>query len=408
MSSGAIIWAAAGPQMKHAAAAARAAPDFGMSFLLRWLVSLETGSRADGPVKFRRRLCRIAVSFDFLRKSDRTEPVLKPRRLLAMPDHVLDRLVTTLDVRLHAFAVCEIQSGARLNFDAMNVVVVHYVLSGEGVLTAKNASPVPFKAGALLIVPPNLSQSLTAGGIAERDVNAAENCSLLEDGLLLFDAAAGKPGDLRVICGTITASFGSSFGVFDLIRAPVVDSLTDASAVRAAYELLIAERAHPDYGTRALTEALMKQCLILLIRRQLKQGGALAQLFALSHDTRLAGVVHDILTRPAASHSLAELARVAGMSRSAFAKTFSETFGETPMDFVLRTRLHHAAELLRITDLPVKAIAASTGFASRSHFSRAFKAAFGADPSAYRSERSAARTHATYSNWFARMFVDSN
>lgn len=325
-----------------------------------------------------------------------------------MPDHVLDRLVTTLDVRLHAFAVCEIQSGARLNFDAMNVVVVHYVLSGEGVLTAKNASPVPFKAGALLIVPPNLSQSLTAGGIAERDVNAAENCSLLEDGLLLFDAAAGKPGDLRVICGTITASFGSSFGVFDLIRAPVVDSLTDAPAVRAAYELLIAERAHPDYGTRALTEALMKQCLILLIRRQLKQGGALAQLFALSHDTRLAGVVHDILTRPAASHSLAELARVAGMSRSAFAKTFSETFGETPMDFVLRTRLHHAAELLRITDLPVKAIAAGTGFASRSHFSRAFKAAFGADPSAYRSERSAARTHATYSNWFARMFVDSN
>lgn len=321
-----------------------------------------------------------------------------------MPDHVLDRLVTTLDVRLHAFAVCEVEAGARLNFDAMDVVVVHYVLAGEGIVSAEGSSPLPFKAGSLLIVPPNVSQSLTGGSVAERDVNAAENCSLLEDGLLLFDAAEGKRGDLRVICGTITASLGSSFGVFDLIRAPVVDSLTDAPAIRAAYQLLIAERAQPDYGTRALTEALMKQCLILLIRRQLKQGGPMAKLFALAHDTRLAEVVHDILTRPAASHSLLELARVAGMSRSGFAKAFSETFGETPMDFVLRTRLHHAAELLRISDLPVKAIAASTGFASRSHFSRAFKATFGVDPSAYRAERFGARTHATYTDWFARIF----
>jgi AraC family transcriptional activator of mtrCDE len=325
-----------------------------------------------------------------------------------MPDRVLDRLVTTLDVRLHAFAVCEIEAGARLKFDAMDVVVVHYVLSGDGVLTAKDSSPVPFKAGAILIVPPNVAQSLTGGAAATHDVNAAENCTLLEDGLLLFDAAEGKPGDLRVICGTITASFGSSFGVFDLIHAPIVDSLTDAPAVRSAYELLVAERAHPDYGTRALTEVLMKQCLILLIRRQLKQSGPLAQLFALSHDTRLANVVHDILTRPAASHRLSDLAQVAGMSRSAFAKSFAETFGETPMDFVLRTRLHHAAELLRISDLPVKTVAASTGFASRSHFSRAFKAAFGMDPSTYRAERSASRVHGTYSAWFTRMFASSS
>ena len=78
------------------------------------------------------------------------------------------------------------------------------------------------------------------------------------------------------------------------------------------------------------------------------------------------------------------------MSRSGFSKTFAETFGETPMDFVLRTRLHCAAKLLRISELPVKSIAASAGFASRSHFSRAFKAAYGADPSAYRASQRAA------------------
>jgi len=48
---------------------------------------------------------------------------------------------------------------------------------------------------------------------------------------------------------------------------------------------------------------------------------------------------------------------------------------------------HHGAELLRSTKLPVKLIAASIGFASRSHFSRAFASAYGADPSRFRSER---------------------
>lgn len=56
----------------------------------------------------------------------------------------------------------------------------------------------------------------------------------------------------------------------------------------------------------------------------------------------------------------------------------------SPMAFVARTRLHQSADMLRTTNLPVKVIAASIGFASRSHFSRAFRDAYGVDPSAYR------------------------
>ena len=74
------------------------------------------------------------------------------------------------------------------------------------------------------------------------------------------------------------------------------------------------------------------------------------------------------------------------MSRSAFAREFSNTLSMSPMAFVAKTRLHHAAELLKSTKLPVKVIAASIGFASRSHFSRAFASAYGADPSRFRSE----------------------
>jgi hypothetical protein len=49
----------------------------------------------------------------------------------AMSAEVLDKLLTTLSVRLNAFAVCEIQDGYRLGFDPHEAVTIHYVLSGK-------------------------------------------------------------------------------------------------------------------------------------------------------------------------------------------------------------------------------------------------------------------------------------
>jgi len=45
-----------------------------------------------------------------------------------------------------------------------------------------------------------------------------------------------------------------------------------------------------------------------------------------------------------------------------------------------------AGGLAALSGLPVKTVAARAGFASRSHFSRAFKASAGADPAGYRAQ----------------------
>ena len=91
-----------------------------------------------------------------------------------------------------------------------------------------------------------------------------------------------------------------------------------------------------------------------------------------------------MLDAPAATHSVASLACIAGMSRSTFAKEFAAAFQMTPMEFVAKTRLHHAAELLRSTAVPIKVIASSIGFSSRSHFSRSFREVYGTDPTNFR------------------------
>lgn len=303
---------------------------------------------------------------------------------LKMPLNSLDRLLATLDVQVHAFGVLEIADGARLIFDPMNVIMVHHVLGGHGWLEVDGAPPARIAEGSIVVVPPARVQALVAGDEAVRDVRAVEHCSMLVDSLLAFDAADGGTGDLRVMCATVTATHSGSFGLFDSLAAPIHEHVADIPSMRNAFDTLAAERSAPGIGTQALTAALMKQCLILLIRRHLQQGSVSSPFFASLADTRLTRAIALVLEKSGARLSVVELAAAAGMSQTAFTKAFAKTFGQTPTDFVQKTRLHRAAQLLAFSQLPVKVIAVSTGFASRSHFSHAFRRAYHFDPTAYR------------------------
>lgn len=298
---------------------------------------------------------------------------------------ILDDLLTTLEVRLHAWSLCEIQRGFRLAFDPMDAVVVHYVLRGEGMLHQQGDAPVPFGPKSIMIVAPGRAQTLAAEPVSH-DVLAAKACRLLADGLLKFDAHEGE-GDLLVACGTISATFGGRFGLFDHQTGPLAEDVSGWPEFQAAFDMLLRELSDPRAGTRALTEALMKQCLIMLLREQLARSGPNAPVFKMLGEPRLARVVALVIARPGASHTLDSLAEEAGMSRSAFAERFYVTYGQSPFEFVQMVRLRYSARLLTVSDLQVTAIAQAVGYASRSHFSRAFRSAFGVDPTTYRRDR---------------------
>jgi hypothetical protein len=73
---------------------------------------------------------------------------------------LLDRLLTTLDVRFEAFAVCEVRPGWRLVFDPMHAVVIHYVLAGSGALQTNGGVAIPFGTIASLSYRPESSRAL--------------------------------------------------------------------------------------------------------------------------------------------------------------------------------------------------------------------------------------------------------
>jgi transcriptional regulator GlxA family with amidase domain len=82
--------------------------------------------------------------------------------------------------------------------------------------------------------------------------------------------------------------------------------------------------------------------------------------------------------------TLDRLAGTAGLSSRQLNRLFTEKLGRPTMRYYRELRLQKAQSLLRNSPLTLTEIALATGFASSSHFSRAYAAQFGQPPSAYR------------------------
>jgi transcriptional regulator GlxA family with amidase domain len=82
--------------------------------------------------------------------------------------------------------------------------------------------------------------------------------------------------------------------------------------------------------------------------------------------------------------NLDKLADVAGVSARQLNRLFNEKLGRSTMRYYRDLRLDKAQSLLRNSPLSMTEIALACGFASSSHFSRAYSESFGQPPSAYR------------------------
>jgi AraC-like DNA-binding protein len=82
--------------------------------------------------------------------------------------------------------------------------------------------------------------------------------------------------------------------------------------------------------------------------------------------------------------TVADMARVAGLSRSHFSAQFKRAFGESPHTYLLTRRLERAAALLRNTEYPVAEICYRVGLDSVGSFTTSFGRAYGRTPTAYR------------------------
>ena len=134
-------------------------------------------------------------------------------------------------------------------------------------------------------------------------------------------------------------------------------------------------------GFVALTTKLAELVFIDTIRSYviLRPDVAGGWLKAMSHP-RLARALAELHRDPARRWTVSDLARIAGMSRSSFAQTFTKVAGQTPFAYLTGLRMTLAAARIASGERSVKAAAHELGYASEKAFSHAFRRMAGAPP----------------------------
>jgi len=91
-----------------------------------------------------------------------------------------------------------------------------------------------------------------------------------------------------------------------------------------------------------------------------------------------------------------------------YIRLFKQVTGVTPMNYFLKLKTTKAAELLKVTNLPIAEISEKLHFSSDAHFSRTFKRHMFYTPSIYRRQASLVTEKYTFNDILLQTIIDSS
>jgi AraC-like DNA-binding protein len=296
----------------------------------------------------------------------------------------LERLLGALEVNFVALSECLVSAGYSLELGGVDAPGIHYNVVGTGRAVIAN-QVVPLAPHTLIVVPPNSPFRIEGGGSGPTLRPVKGNVeTAAPDKMRRFTAGDGPPA-LILICGYFHATYGASADLFGSLSAPVVEQFSEEEQVDVKLRSALSELVAQEIGSAAMSAALLKQVIVILLRRSLMSMHAWTERFAVLRDARVARAFAAMAARPGDAHTVGKLAQLACLSRSAFMARFAQIVGKSPMHVLRDLRLRQAMHQLEAGSSSIDQIAHNAGYASRSSFVKAFRKAYGADPSQFRS-----------------------
>jgi AraC family transcriptional activator of mtrCDE len=289
-----------------------------------------------------------------------------------------------------ALTECVVCSGYGLDVDGVDAPGLHYNLVGHGTLRFGAQPPIRLAPHTLIVVPRKSAFCIEADHTTPLSVVDARLQTDQPGPIRRFVAGSGEP-QVILICGFFHATYGSSVDLFEPLRSPIVEQFDESDRLDQMLKAAMAELVAQEVGSAAMSEALLKQVIVALVRRSLSSASLWVERFAMLRDPQIARAFSIMAADPGDSHTVHRLARSVGLSRSSFMARFTEVTGQTPMRILRGLRMRLAAQQLKNTNLSVEEIVRSVGYESRSSFVRAFRQAYGRDPSDYRATRATHR-----------------
>jgi AraC-like DNA-binding protein len=291
--------------------------------------------------------------------------------------------------------------GAALRFPCGRSLGVHAVVRGRAYLHAPTLpAPLVLEAGDLALMGRGCLHTVSCSA----EPVSAEAPVFGLDSAPSPGAAGPQPDGCSVVSGAYQLWNTPLHPLFAELPAWHVVRRREASPLSPlplALALVSDEAARTAPGSRTVLSALLDVVFALVLREWLARPGAAeadrpvdAGFCRAMADARLRPVVTAMQADCARGWTLDDLARLAGLSRTAFAQRFREAMGDTPANHLRTLRMQRAARLLADTEHTLEDVAQAVGYQDAFGFSKVFKRTTGESPRAFRQRDAADRASA--------------
>lgn len=196
--------------------------------------------------------------------------------------------------------------------------------------------------------------------------------------------ALDGPVGVRMLVGH--CSFGSPDATLLVSLLPQLVHVRGEQRLATLVQLVREESSEQRPAREVVLARLLEVLLIEALRSTAGTSASPGLVRGLA-DGRLAAAIRGMHDRPTHAWTIAELAKEASLSRSAFFERFNRAVGVAPMEYLLTWRMALAKDLLRRNEGRVAEIAERVGYSSASTFSVAFTRHVGQPPTQYAREQ---------------------
>ena len=280
---------------------------------------------------------------------------------------VLSDAVLALRVGRPYVTLTDVDPPWSMNFSAFSGARFHVVIDGTCDVLRTGAPSITLNAGDAILFPDGAAHSL-------RTVSG---------------------GHVQILCGAYLLDRARAHPLAHQLPVSLLVPLSSGRAgVKHAVDILREELTEQVAGQEIALPALLDVLLVRLIRSWSEAPDRASSGLSLGQgDPAITPVLQAIHARPEDPWTVVSLGVLAGLSRSAFARRFTDVIGLPPLTYLTWWRLTTGARLLRTTDAPLTAVAERTGYGSPYAFANAFKRQYGFSPGQYRRRQRDDRDH---------------
>lgn len=252
------------------------------------------------------------------------------------------------------------------------------VVEGECRLAVDGQQPLTLEAGDFVLLP--RTPSFTISGFETIIPDVFDPHAAAQSTAEVRHGTQDGPPSVRLLGGYFIFDGGESGLLISLLPGQI--HVRGVERLSVLVKLLIDEAAQQHDG-RSLVLTRLVEILLVESLRLTQTRDAPAGLLRGLGDARLSDAIRQMHADPARHWTMAELAREAALSRSAFFDRFARSVGVPPMEYLLAWRMALAKDLLRHQEVDIAEVAERVGYGSASTFSTAFSRHVGQSPGRY-------------------------